>query len=247
MLNRSFLYGDGFFETIRKRNGQWTFLSEHLERATRSARILGMSWPENWNRDWLEHILKENQIANALDSIIRLTFYRAGGGTYAPQSNSIEVHLSAREVEPANDGIFISELSLVNISNQLMNLPTSIFADIYRENKKEINAWSELKTTSSLLFVEASRKSKDLEVDDLIILNQKGLVCECLSSNIVLLFQGQLFSPSSASGPVNGSFLSALKKLIEVKDINIQPEQLRFMDAILRCNAVRGLQRINLR
>src|SRR4030042_1944328 len=52
--DRGFLYGDGFFETLRAEEGRLHFLGEHLARLRASARAFRMAFPENF--PWEERV-----------------------------------------------------------------------------------------------------------------------------------------------------------------------------------------------
>src|SRR4030042_480053 len=52
--DRGFLYGDGFFETLRAEEGRLHFLGEHLARLRASARAFRMAFPENF--PWGERV-----------------------------------------------------------------------------------------------------------------------------------------------------------------------------------------------
>ncbi|MBW1992134.1 MAG: aminotransferase class IV, partial [Deltaproteobacteria bacterium] len=65
--DRGFLYGDGFFETLRAENGRVLFLAEHLERLRASARDFRLPFPRgiDW-QDRLQRLLQANGLADRL-------------------------------------------------------------------------------------------------------------------------------------------------------------------------------------
>src|SRR4051812_19649143 len=60
--DRSFLYGDGLFETIHIGNGQPFLWREHLERLRRGAAFLriGISWSDGEIEQAVRHLLVQN-------------------------------------------------------------------------------------------------------------------------------------------------------------------------------------------
>ncbi len=53
LRNRSFLYGDGFFETIHAYGTEGKHLSIHFSRISKSLSILGMEQPSYLNENFL--------------------------------------------------------------------------------------------------------------------------------------------------------------------------------------------------
>lgn len=245
MSNRSFDYGDGFFESIRRKDGQWLFLNEHLLRAKKSAKVLGMEWSASWDLAWLESVCNFQNKSNIADLIVRITFYRSQGGTYSPELNTCKFRTVSRTINADEDGLFVGKEGSELIQS-LSLLQKEFKVGLYTQNYKSISDWSFVKTTSALFYVQASMDAQKRELDDLIILNNQGLVCELLFSNLLILNKGQLYCLGKSSGAIEGTFLSALQEKIEVKEIRLSLEQLKKIDYLFRCNSVRGIQRIEL-
>ena len=66
--DRSFLYGDGLFETLRVINGRSFRLAQHLERLTRGAEFLKITLPYH-KPLYVFHFLSNYKVAQMEDSI----------------------------------------------------------------------------------------------------------------------------------------------------------------------------------
>ena len=77
-INRSFLYGDGFFETMRFVNQKIVFEEEHWRRIRKSIELLGLNIETIPDRQKLLEEIKLLVEANKINSSarIRLTIFR---------------------------------------------------------------------------------------------------------------------------------------------------------------------------
>src|SRR5438067_2243995 len=85
VFDRSFLYGDGLFETMRVFNGRPFRWNQHLERLRSGADFLKIVLPFSSEalRDFAEHLIATNKMP---DSLLRLTLSRGiGQRGYSPK------------------------------------------------------------------------------------------------------------------------------------------------------------------
>jgi len=94
--NRSFLYGDGIFETLKIVNNKILFFEDHYFRLMASMRIVRMEIPMSFTMEYLEEqILKLVDVLTIQDSSrVRFTVFRNEGGFYLPTDNSISFVIS---------------------------------------------------------------------------------------------------------------------------------------------------------
>jgi len=220
--NRSFLYGDGFFETLKLINGHSERFAMHYQRILASCGILMMHWNNEWTRSYFEEkLFSESKNFEASVLKVRIIFYRSARGNYIPEDDTIQFYI---RLEPY--------FSLTK---------TILKAGVYPFAKKPCNFLSALKTTSSLMFVMAGKYSKDKGWDETIILNEYGRVCEALTSNIFLKIGDIFYTPPLSEGCIDGvnrkAFLlenkNSVERPIEVDELRNHP--------IFFSNAVRGM------
>src|SRR6266403_5504984 len=103
VFDRSFLYGDGLFETMRVSGGQPFLWTEHLERLQRGAAFLKIQIPFSADvlRAHAEQLIRLNQLPDAL---LRLTLSRGVGPRgYSPRGADDPRLVMALHPFPANN------------------------------------------------------------------------------------------------------------------------------------------------
>ena len=221
-LNRSSLYGDGFFETFKLIHGTCERFHLHYQRLLKSLKLLQMDWNPLWTQGYFEALLIEESKKHKESILkVRLIIYRNSSGTYLPSSNEANYYLKS---EP-----YMASTSL------------TLRAGIYPLVQKPCNFLSELKSTSCLPFVMAAQYMKAQGWDEIIILNQYGRICEALTSNIFLELNGKFITPLLSEGCIDGvnrkAFLLSNPNIIE------QPITVDYLKShnLYFSNAVRGL------
>jgi branched-subunit amino acid aminotransferase/4-amino-4-deoxychorismate lyase len=58
VVNRSFCYGDGFFESIRMTGGDMPFIKNHFERIKETANILEINLPADLTSESIQETVK---------------------------------------------------------------------------------------------------------------------------------------------------------------------------------------------
>lgn len=234
-LNRSFKYGDGLFETIRVINAKVVFLKEHFERLSNGFETLYFDKPEDFSADWLEqkilNFIEEQNTANLSSWRVRITFWRNSPGFYYPENNTI-----AWEIET----------SALNQNCFLLN-EKGLEIGIYPDVKIAPDILSGIKSCSALPYVMAAMHKKKMAWDDALLLNLNGGIAEASSSNIFILKNGQLLTPSATEGPVQGVcrriiIESALELGLELIEGHLKTEDLYHADEIWLSNAISGIR-----
>jgi branched-chain amino acid aminotransferase len=172
--NRSFRYGDGFFETIRVHNGQILFWSYHQMRILQSLVCLHLQQPSFFSLQHLQaQILEKCARISSPDQRVRVTFFRQEGGLYAPSNNTFDYIIDA---EPLLLAPFAKHEKPISIG-LCHAVRLSCGDDI-----------ANCKTNSALRYVIAAQYAKSQNWDDAILLNTFGRVAETTQSNLWLVF-----------------------------------------------------------
>lgn len=231
--NRAFRYGDSLFETIHCNGTQIQFFDEHIERLQLGMTKLQMEIPENF-ASTIEQNIKSLITKNKsfLGTRIRLSVFRNSGGLYTPNTNQISYIIESSKLESPH--YFLNK----------KGLKIGLF-DTY---KKASNSLSGFKTGNSLPFILAGLYKNENKWDDCLLLNERQNLVEGISSNLFVVKDGVLFTPSLESGSVNGIMREqiiqiALNLGITVyDDCIIKPEQLKDADEIFLSNAIVGIR-----
>ncbi len=230
--NRAFRYGDALFESIRTCNNKLMFLRDHITRLKLGMTVLRMNVPAEFNTENIQeqiiNLLKHN--SHAPNARIRLTVFRNEGGYYTPETNDISFLIESTELE--------GDYQL----NQ-----KGFWVDVYSDIKKSINKLANIKTGNALLYVMAGLAKQSMKLDDCFILNENGVICESINSNIFLVKNGTMYTPPLSDGCVAGIMRKQIMTLatqhkILVFETNLTDYTLSNADEVFLSNSISGVQ-----
>jgi branched-chain amino acid aminotransferase len=230
-FDRGLLYGDGLFETLRAYDGVPFLLEEHLSRLSESAWELRIC-------DVLDGAAIEGAIAELLslnglrDAYIRITLTRGE-------------HTGRLELEPA------AEPTLIMVAQPLRPLPPSRYDPGSRAIIASVrqNADSPLprhKTLNYLNNLLARTEARDRGADEALLLNTRGEVAEAASSNIFIVCQRGLVTPSLESNILPGVTRAEVLRLareagVPAEERIVCPDELRLAEEVFLTNSVAEL------
>jgi branched-chain amino acid aminotransferase len=231
--NRAYLYGDGCFESIKIVKGKPINIENHIARILSGAEILRLRIPAYFSAHYFTIQINEliHKSGHKLGGRVRLSFDRSIGGTYMPTTN--EVSYSIEFIPDHTDGYILNEKGLE--------------VDIYNDIKKPINKLSTIKTKNGLIYVMASLDAQSKQLDDMLIQNEKRSIIESSSSNLFVVSNSVLYTPSLDEGVLAGTMRMtiinlALKAGIKVYECTIMPQNLLAADELLLTNAISGVK-----
>jgi branched-subunit amino acid aminotransferase/4-amino-4-deoxychorismate lyase len=222
-LNRAFLYGDGFFESFLCINGKPAQWELRTQRIARTMHYLSMNFVPGI--DQLSPAIMDC-VAPFADQVLRcrLTFYRAGGGRYLPMVNETEVVLQWEALDESPMGSV--DVSVVDIANmRLTGGPDG--------NHKLIGKHQQ---------VIASLEARDRKLDDLLLLNERDEVVECIASNVMARMDGAWITPPLESGCLNGIARAVMLERPDVREERINADQLKQAEMLCSVNSIQGVK-----
>ncbi|RZL12697.1 MAG: 4-amino-4-deoxychorismate lyase [Pedobacter sp.] len=231
--NRGFRYGDGLFESMRMMNGKLKFAAQHADRLQAGMKAIkiegGNLLDEYFLRQKTAELCRRNKLKDNVR--FRLSVYRAGDGLYTPDSNKSGYVL---EASPLSDNTY--ELN-----------KKGLIVDVYDEITKSIDKLSNYKTTNALLYVMAGLYKKQRRLDEALILNQNGFLCESLSSNVFVVYDKQIYTPALSEGCIAGVMRGVVMNIAKSSDLplteaQINPEVLKEAEEVFVTNAVGGIR-----
>lgn len=232
--NRAFKYGDGLFETMRMIKGELKFAELHsirLQKGMKALKIDGYKELDTWFlTEKAEELARRNKVKNGR---LRLSIYRNSDGLYTPVENKMAWCLEIKPVE----------------ENYYKLNAKGLIVEIYPDLSKPINFLSNIKTANSLIYVLAGIYKSQNKLDEVVLLNQHGFLCETSSSNIFVYFQNHLFTPALSEGCVEGVMRQIVINLarnlnIPVTEAQINANILYEADEVFITNAARGIQSV---
>lgn len=234
--NRSFLYGDGVFETVKIVADKILFVEDHYFRLMASMRVVRMEIPMNFTLEYFEEqilvALKGNNLSGAVRA--RITVYRNDGGYYLPKTNAVS---------------FLIEV--LSIDNALYRIDKTTYeVDLYKDFYVAKQLLSSIKTTNKIINITGSIFAKENGLDNCLLLNDSKNVIEALQGNIFMVMDGKLITPPVSEGCLNGvmrkQILSLAKKIenLEVLEQPISPFDLQKAEELFITNVIKGIQPI---
>jgi branched-chain amino acid aminotransferase len=189
VYDHGLLYGDGVFEGIRVYNGRVFECQAHLERLYASAKAIRLTMP--MSSDELCRAIEQTFQANGFtDCYIRLLVTRGVG---------------CLGLNPAG-----CTPSVIIISDTISLYPREMYeqgmaiitASVIRTHPNSLSP--RIKSLNYLNNILAKIEAVDAGVSEAIMLNQEGNVAECTADNIFIVRDGQVQTPTTADGILEG-------------------------------------------
>lgn len=231
--NRGFRYGDGLFESMRYVKGKLKFPEMHIDRIQKGMKLLrfdNCSLIDAWFiREKVEELVRRNRTGT--NARIRLTVFRDSEGLYSPVSNKFG---------------YVLEIQKLDESQYVLN-KKGLIIDVYDEIPKPVNALSNLKTCNAMIYVLAAIYKNQNALDEVLILNHHGFLCESMSSNVFVVYDRKLYTPALNEGCIAGVMRQVVMRLakendIELVEAQINPDILNEADEVFLTNAAKGIQ-----
>ncbi len=231
--NRSFLYGDGVFETVKVVDGKVLFVEDHYFRLMSSLRIVRMKIPMIFTLEYFEaQLLSLVQALKIEDSArVRFTVFRNEGGYYTPTDSTVSFVIQASAL-PNKEYTCVS---------------TKYEVDLYKDFLVTKHLLSTLKTNSKMIQITASIFAQENQLDSCLLINDSKNVVEATNGNLFMLMGNSLITPPVSEGCLNGimrkQIMNLAKKIegIEMVELPISPFDLQKADGLFVTNVIQGV------
>lgn len=210
---RTLLYGEGLFETILWR-GKTEKLLRHYRRLKNSADFFKIPCPSF--EEFVAEIEKETQ--GKKDLYVKFCLFSSGDTRYDSLPQMYKTSVIVKPYKKLRD----------------IRLTISPF----RRNSRDPVVYH--KTMNYLFNILVKRKALQEGFDDAIILNERDELTECSSSNIILIKEDILMTPSLECGLLRGTTLSILMERFEIKEARLGIEELMDADSAVITNSISG-------
>jgi branched-chain amino acid aminotransferase len=207
VFDHGLLYGDGCFEGIRIYNGRVFRLTEHLVRLYESARSICLTMPITIEE--MEKATVDTVAANGLrDGYIRLVVTRGVGSLglnpYQCPKPSVVIIASGITLYPKEK--YETGLNLITCATR-------------RPAAAALSP--QVKSLNYLNNVMAKIECIQAGCEEGIMLNEQGFVAECTGDNIFILKNGQAYTPTIASGALNGITRMAVIEVMRAMGLQV--------------------------
>jgi len=220
VFDRSFLYGDGLFETLRVTRGRPFRWWQHMERLRAGGDFLGIKIPFTCKalERFAGDLIAQNQMPEAL---LRVTVSRGVGlRGYSPHgatTPALVMTLHPLPAMPKPGGRW-------KLRTASFRLPSG-------------EKLAQFKTANKLMQVLARAEADAAGADEAVLLNTEGFVVEGASSNLFWVERGTICTPPLASGILAGVTRATTAELcgrfsLRCVERNLTPAELRRTDGV---------------
>lgn len=231
--NRSFRYGDGFFETLKMENGKIRLAPFHFDRLFSSLEKLKFQQPVYFTSDYLTEQMEQLARKNFHQKLarIRLTIFRGEGGLYEVANHFPHHLIQTWALNPANNYLNENGLDL----------------GIFREARKVCDEFSPVKSNNYLPYAMAAIWAKEQKLNDALLLNPYDRVADATIANVFVVKDGLIKTPALTEGPVNGVMRRHLLQLMRQENMPVEETRISYEDMeqaseIFLTNAIYGIR-----
>lgn len=199
IYDHGLLYGDGVFEGIRVYSGRIFQCEAHLDRLWASAKAIRLTMPTS--RDDFRAAMYETVKANNFtDCYIRACVTRGVGylGISPKNCTTPTAFIIADTIELYPKEMYEKGMAVIT-SSVIRNHPNALS--------------SRIKSMNYLNNILAKLEAIDAGVPEAIMLNHVGNIAECTSDNIFIIRGGQVQTPTTADGILEGVTRDVVMKL----------------------------------
>jgi branched-chain amino acid aminotransferase len=222
--NGAFKWGEGLFETMKMRDGRILLEERHWARLQTGAQRLGMNDAALQSTvlgNLLVELATRNQCRGA--ARLRLQIYREGAG--------LGFVAEAVPLHPADD----------SWNEQGWTI------EVYPDARIAADAFSMLKRSNYLPYLLAGRFAREHALNETLLLNAWGRVCEGAHTNLFIVRGDTAMTPPLSEGCVDGVMRRHLIELLAsegrpVIESEMTMEDILAADEVFLTNALKGIR-----
>ncbi len=231
--NRGFRYGDGLFETMKMVNGSIPLAELHFARLMDGIQLLEFDKPSYLSAAYLSNQILQLAKKNNHDRQVRvrLMVFRGDGGLYDAQNHSPNYVIQTWDLP--DDFTRLNENGLV--------------IDIFPDAEIACDRFSNLKSNNYLPYLMGALYVKKNQLNDCLLLNTKGNICDATIANVFIVKKGNVITPPLSEGCVAGVMRKYLINKITAGNLSILERYLSIPDLleaeeVFLSNAVYGIK-----
>lgn len=212
VLDRSFLYGDGVYESLRTYSGVPFLLERHLERLRASAAGLQIPLPSGIPR-MAQEVERTLEAAGHAESLVRIVLSRGEG--WLPHD--------PRDAGPPTLVILVTPFTPIP-PEAFRDGRTAVLAHVRRNPIACLDP--RIKSNNLLNNLLASMEALDRNAPEALLLNIEGDLAEAANANVFVVLENTLTTPSVESGILPGITRDLVLELARAQDIPCREERI---------------------
>jgi len=230
--NHSYRYGDGLFETMKVSKGKISLADMHFQRLYYGLSILKFHVPGQFSQQNLEKetidLCKRNRSEDL--ARVRLSVSRGSGGLY----------------DGDDKFQYLIECWPLRESARKLN-EHGLVLDIFPDARKSCDVFANLKSASHLIYVMAARFAKENKLNDCLLLNTDGRICDATIANLFWIKDEIIFTPPLSEGCIAGVKRRYLMERLQTTGLRLREENceisdLENADELFLTNAIQGIR-----
>ena len=226
--DHGYRYGDGLFETMKMIKGNVLFEEFHFERLFSGLKVLKFAVPGLFTRQKIGAAIKMICKKNNCEDLarIRLSVSRGNGGLY-DCDNKFSYVIECWPLENNNGDINTNGLVI----------------DVFPDARKSIDHFSNLKSANYLPYVMAAVWAKENKLNDALILNQHGRICDATIANVFWTKSDKIYTPPLSEGCVAGVMRGQiLNSGLDIHESILSEDILFNADEVFLTNVITGIR-----
>lgn len=224
VFDHGFTVADGIFETMKTVDGRVFLWPWHLERLHHSARVLGLTLPDDAH---LTAVVRDVARANAIPGSGRLRLTITGGrGPLGSDRSEVDV-------------------SVVCAAAQSKPWPATAQLDVATWPRNEHSPLISAKTTSYAENVLALDTAHVRHASEAIFFNTSGHLTEGTGSNVFIVLDGDVRTPPLADGLLAGVTRRFVMTLCDVVETTIDRDMFDRADEVFLTSSTRDIQPVD--
>ncbi|WP_246186968.1 aminotransferase class IV [Microlunatus speluncae] len=215
--------GDGVFETLKVLPAGPFTVGRHLDRLTRSARLLGLPDPDHEQlREGIDAVLRDRGYEHGK---IRITYTGGRGPLGSQPAFGPPTVVVAADASPP------------------MESSTAIVTAPWTRNER--GALAGVKSISYAENVRALAYAAERGATEAILINNAGQVCEGTGSNIFFIFGDEIITPTLESGPLAGITRALVLEWCGGREADLTEDEARRADEVFITSSLRDVQHVH--
>jgi len=225
--DRGILYADGLFETILVKNRKLIHIDAHIKRMVIGLRRLNINFKVPSER-LIEFANEDVLDSGERDAVLRISVTRG----------QVTGNLGFTDA--------LCPTIIVEIKPLAGDIPNEINIITAAERRNEFSILSSIKSLNYLSNLAAKQEANRMNAYDALLLNTKGDIAECTTSNIFAVIQNELVTPPLEAGILPGITRGVVLSIANMARIQestrrITPAELQTASEIFTTNSIKGI------
>ena len=230
--DRGFLYGDGFFETLRAEDGRAVFLDEHIKRLQASAQAFRINFPDqiHWE-ERLTRLLAANRLQQGTAAVKILLTRGEATGLGLPSAPSPTLVIWARPYQSPDPEEYAAGWPVV----------------VFPERRATFIGGH--KSLNYLFYLAARQYALDQGAKEALILEADGLVSEGAATSLIVA-QNERFLTPAAPSALPGVTVAVLARALkrrgrQLERVRLQLSEVQEAEGLWLANSLMGVMPVS--